>query len=244
MEVVEVQEQHRKQHQYRAEQGVEEELDGGVEFSRAAPDSDQQVHRNQHGFPEYKEEKEIKRHEDAQHAGLQHQEPDVVFLHSIFDRGPRGKNRNPAQQGGEHDEQEGNAVYAENVAGADRGNPVVGRALHEFEAGLETLGPEPGHQRDGHQQAGQGEDVGDPADSVLLLFGNKDQQNRTHQGREKNDRENVIMHKSSRRSSVFSRRRKPYLSPHCIVENESHQSDHHHQRVPLHQAPLQQAGGV
>ena len=47
---------------------------------------------------------------------------------------------------------------------------------------------------------------GDPADGVFLLFRNKDEQKRADQRREKNDRENVIMHKSSRRSLVFSRR--------------------------------------
>ena len=206
MEVIEIQEQHGKQHQHGADQRVEEELDGGVKFSRAAPDADQQVHGDQHGFPEHKEEEEIERHEDAQHAGLQHQKPDVVFLHPSFDRGPRGEDRNPAQQRGQHDQQERNAVDAEDVAGADRWNPVVGRALHELEAGFEALRPEPRHQRDGNQQAGQSKNVCDPADGVLVLFGNKDEQQRAGQRREKNDRENVIMHKSSRRSSVFSRR--------------------------------------
>src|SRR4029077_10077579 len=105
-----------------------------------------------------------------------------------------------------HDEQEGNAVDAEHISSADRGNPIIGRALHELEAGLETLRPEPWHQWDGNQQASQREDVCDPADGVLLLFGNKDKKNRAGQRRKQNDRENVIMHKSSRRSSVFSRR--------------------------------------
>ncbi len=89
MEVVEIKKQDRKQHQHRTKQSVEEELDGGVKFTRTAPDADQQVHGNQHRFPEHKEEKEIERHEDAQHTGLQHQEPDVVFLDPIFDRRPR-----------------------------------------------------------------------------------------------------------------------------------------------------------
>ncbi len=204
---MEVQEQDAQQHQHRAEQRVQEELDRRVELARAAPDADQQVHRDQHGFPENEEEEEIERHEDAQHAGLQHQKPDVVFLHAILDRGPRGEDRDPAQQRGQHDQQERNAVDAEDVAGADRGDPVVGRAFDELEAGLEALRPEPRHQRQGNQQAGQRKDVRDPADRVLVLLGNKQEQERAHQRREKNDRENVIMHRSSRRSSVFSRRR-------------------------------------
>ena len=57
-EVIEVKEQDSQQHQYRAEQGVEEKLDRGIQFARAAPDSDQQVHWNQHGFPKNKKQKE------------------------------------------------------------------------------------------------------------------------------------------------------------------------------------------
>ena len=150
---MEIEEQDTQQHQHGAGQRVEEELDRGVKFARAAPDADQQVHRNQHGFPEDEEEEEIKRHEDAEHAGLQNQEPDVVFLDTILDGGPGREDRDPAQQRGEHDEQEGNAVDADHVARADGGNPVVGRALNEFEAGLEALRPEPGHQRQRDQES-------------------------------------------------------------------------------------------
>ena len=86
--VVEIKEQHGQQHGYRAEQCVKEEFDGGIEFPRAAPDADKQVHRHQHRFPENEEQKEIQRHKDAQHAGLEHQKPDVVFLHAVLDRLP------------------------------------------------------------------------------------------------------------------------------------------------------------
>ena len=86
--MMEVEEQDAQQHQHRAGQRVEEELDGGVEFARASPDADQQVHRDEHGFPENEEEEEIERHEDAEHAGLEDEKPDVVFLDAILDRGP------------------------------------------------------------------------------------------------------------------------------------------------------------
>ena len=115
---------------------------------------------------------------------------------------------------------------------------MLAAAFHELEAGLEALNPEPGNQRDGHQQASQSKNVGDPADGVFLLFRDKNEQQRARQRREQNDRENVIMHKCSRRSSVFSRQL-PCLLAHCVIENESYQPDDHHQRVPLHQAPLQ-----
>src|SRR5437870_8690608 len=81
--MVEVEKQDAKQHQNGAGERVEEKLDGGVELARASPNADQQVHRHEHGFPEDEKEKEIQRHENAEHAGLQHQKPDVVFLHAV-----------------------------------------------------------------------------------------------------------------------------------------------------------------
>ena len=48
--------QHRDQHQHRAEQGVEEEFIGRVDAVLAAPDADDQVHRDQAGLEEDVEE--------------------------------------------------------------------------------------------------------------------------------------------------------------------------------------------
>ena len=67
----EVEHQQGDEHQHAADQGEEEELDGGVLPPRAAPDADEEVHRQQHHFPEHVEEEEVQGHEDAQHARFQ-----------------------------------------------------------------------------------------------------------------------------------------------------------------------------
>src|SRR5258708_7671010 len=145
--VIEVKEQDAKQHQHGAKQRVEKELDGGIKFAGTTPDADQQIHRHQHRFPENEEEEKIERHENAEHPRLQYQEPDVIFLHPNLDGGPRRKNRDPSEQGGQHDQQKRDAVNAEVIARANRGDPVVRCTLEELEAGLETLRPEHRHQR-------------------------------------------------------------------------------------------------
>ena len=61
-------------------QSVKEEFDGGVELARAAPHSDDEVHRHQHHLPEHVKEQEIHRDEYADHACLLDQEHGVVFL--------------------------------------------------------------------------------------------------------------------------------------------------------------------
>ena len=183
-EIIEVEEQDGKQHQNGTEQCVQEEFDGRVKFARAAPDADQQVHGHEHSFPENEEQEKVEGHEHAEHSALQHQKPDVVFLDPGLDRAPRGEDRDPSQQSGEHDQQKRDAVDAEHVAGADGGDPVIGRALHELETGFVALGPEPWHQRDGDDEAGQGNDVRNPANGVFLLFGNKEEQKSADERRE------------------------------------------------------------
>ena len=88
---VEVEGEDAEQHHHRAGQGVEEELDGGVEAPRAAPDPDEEVHRDEHHLPEHVEEEHVEGAEDAQHPRLQQQQEDVVRAHPLGDRGPRGE---------------------------------------------------------------------------------------------------------------------------------------------------------
>ena len=198
--VMEVQEQDAEQHQHRTSQRVEEELDGGVELARAAPDADQQVHRDQHRFPEHEEQEEIERHEDAQHAGLQNQKPDVVFLHALLDRGPRREDRDPSQQRGQHDQQERDAVDAEVIPAPMVGIQLLGAPSMNLKPRLEALRPEQRHQRKRDQEAAQREDVRDPADRRPCSPWERTGAERAQQRREQDDRENVILHKGSSQS--------------------------------------------
>ncbi len=105
--VVEVERQNAEQHDDAADQRVEEELDRRVEPVGAAPDTDQEIHRHQHHFPEQEEQQEIERHERAKHAGLQHQQEDVVLLDALFDRGPRRQCGDRPHHRGQQDQQDG-----------------------------------------------------------------------------------------------------------------------------------------
>ncbi len=94
----EVNRQDREQHQHRTSQRIEEKFDGRVEAAFAAPDSDEEVHRDEHHFPENVKEDEIERHENAEHAGLEEQQQDVVFLFAFLNCGPRRENRQSRQE--------------------------------------------------------------------------------------------------------------------------------------------------
>ena len=85
---VPVQRHDRQQHQHRAEQRVEEELEAGIDPARAAPDADDQEHRDQAAFEEQIEQHEVERREGADHQRFQHQERHHVFAHPHLDRFP------------------------------------------------------------------------------------------------------------------------------------------------------------
>src|ERR1700678_16753 len=182
--VMEIEEQDAQQHQHGTGQRIEEELDRGVKFTWTAPDADQQIHRYQHGFPENEEQEEVERNKNPQHAGLQNQKPNVIFFYAVLDGRSGRKNRDPAQQRGQHDEQERNAVDADHVTRANRGNPVVRRTLNKLEAGFEALHPEPGHQRQRDQKSAKRKNIGNPADGVLVLLRDEQEHKLAHQRRE------------------------------------------------------------
>src|SRR5216684_3574652 len=92
----------------------------------ASPNADQEVHRDEHHFPEHVKEEEIQGNENADHAGLQQEEQNVIFLGALMNRAPRRENGDHPEKRGEHDEQEADAVDAEMVFRADRRDPIGG----------------------------------------------------------------------------------------------------------------------
>ncbi len=122
---------HRHQHQNRAEEGIKEELEARVNTVRAAPDANDQEHRDQARFEEDIKEHEIQRHEHAEHQRLKQQEGDHVFLDARFHI-PACRNNQRHHEGGQHHEEHGNTVHAHFVGHAH--DP--GRLFHHLEAGV------------------------------------------------------------------------------------------------------------
>ncbi len=123
-DVGEVERQQRDEDEDAAEQGVEEELDGGVLAARPAPDADEEVHRQQHHFPEDVKQEEVERQERAQHAGFEDQKQDAVAAHELVDL-PAGDHRQKTQGRGQQDEGHADAVGAEEVVDVEIPDPLV-----------------------------------------------------------------------------------------------------------------------
>jgi hypothetical protein len=159
--------QDRHQHQQRADERVQHELHRRVDAVRAAPDADDQVHRDQDQLPEDVEEEEVEGDEDADHADFEDQEGDHVLLHADLDRPEAGEDADPAQRRRQGDHQHAQAVDAQLVLDAERRDPVD-RFL-ELEAGLAA--GEDREQDQGQEPGRQCRAEGRPPDEIEIVRG-------------------------------------------------------------------------
>ena len=183
--VQEVEPQDRDQHENAARHGVEEELDRRVHSPRAAPHADQEVHRNQHRFPEDVEQQQVGGEESAEHPALERQQQRVELARPLLDRAERGDHRDRREHHGQQHEQHRDAVDAERVRGAQGGQP--GPLLHELPARSRRLEPPPQRERERH--LGQGGHRGERADRARGFSRQHGHQDRAHEREEDHERE-------------------------------------------------------
>ena len=183
-----VQRHDRQQHQDRAEQRVEEELEGGIDPARAAPHPDDQEHRDQAALEEQIEQHEIERAEGADHQRFQQQERHHVFAHPHRHRFPARQDAERHQGGGQDHERQRNAVDA-HVIGDAAGEPR--RLLDELEIRLRRVEAPDQDQRhrEGDQRGPQRDPARIAAGGFVVAAADIDQQ-RADQRQEGDDGEN------------------------------------------------------
>ena len=189
--IVEVKRQDSEQHQDGAGQRIEKELDGGIKLARPTPHANDEVHRNQHDFPEHVEEEEIERHENAEHPRLEQKEHGVVFLHALLDGCPRREDGEKTQHRGQHDQQKADAINAQVVLRADGRNPIV--LLNEFELLRRGLTREPEDEGQGSEEVHEQYDVPPPPNRLLVLPGDEEERNHPRHRDKQNDAQNMVM---------------------------------------------------
>ncbi len=101
------------QHEDRAGHRVEDEFDGGVDAAVVAPDADEQVHGDEHDFPEKEEEEEVEGEEDADDADFEKEDGDEKFFDALLDAAPGTEDGDDGEERGQDDEEEADAVRAE-----------------------------------------------------------------------------------------------------------------------------------
>ena len=147
----EVHVQDRDKHQQRSDRRVEEELDRGVDPALPAPDSDDEVHRDQGKLEEDVEEEDVRGKEDSDHPHLQQQHQGVECLAALLDVVERAENGDRRGQRGQQDHEDTDPVDPERVAdppGLDPGH----RRFERKAASRRIVHPPQPHAQDEHRQ--------------------------------------------------------------------------------------------
>jgi hypothetical protein len=187
----------RQQHQDAAGHRIEQELDGRVNAAVVAPDADEEIHRHQHRVPEHIEQEQIERDEHADHRALEQQDEDRKRPRSLVDRLPRTEERDRGQEAREHDEQQADAVHADEVADAECRNPRV--PLHELELGGGRVEVVPEQERLGEHQRGHDERDRPDGPFAPLVVPHEEQEGGADDGKRDERRENRKMHQRQRK---------------------------------------------
>src|SRR5207253_4910568 len=138
------------EHGKAAEDGVDQELEGGVDALALTPDPDQEVEGNQHRLPEDIEEDEVERQQDAGSGGLEDQQQQDELLQP---RGGRAgyQDGDQKQQCVQSEEEEAQPIDSEVVADADRRHPLTEFLELKMKIADALLEPADDHQ---HQRKG------------------------------------------------------------------------------------------
>ena len=94
-----------------------------------APHADEEIHGDQHCFPEEKEQEEIEGNEDANHPGFESQQKQVKFLDAMMRAMPRGEHADGGEEGGEDNQEHADAVHAKVIIDGRSGDPMA--KLHQ-----------------------------------------------------------------------------------------------------------------
>jgi hypothetical protein len=177
------QRQNRQQHQHAAGHRVQDELHRGVNPPVVAPDADEKVHRDQHRVPEHVEQEQIERDEHANHRALEQQDDDAERSRLVVHRFPGTEEGQRRQEARQDEQEQADAVDADEVADAERRNPLV--ALDELEVGGRPVEPAPQQQRFREHQ--KRDDERDPARERRLLLVAADEQQKQRAGNRQRD---------------------------------------------------------
>jgi hypothetical protein len=176
----EIQIDHRDQHQQRTHQRVQEELDRRIYPVGAAPDADDDEHRNQRGFEEDVEQQAVERAEHADHQAGQDQEGAHVLRDPLLNHPPAGYHHQHRDERGQRQEPQRQAIDAQRVADAETVDP--GRVFDELHA-VERI-VEMHHQRQRRREADDGADQRQPARQLWIIVAADCQDEQTESDRQ------------------------------------------------------------
>jgi len=158
-----VQADERGQHQDASGDGVEDELDRGVDPVFMPPYADEEEHGDELDLPEEIEEEKVIGQEDAQDPGLHEHQEKVESAHAGGDLFPGYQDAEHGEKGGQQDQHQADPVQAKGVTNAEALDPG-----QIFEEQPFAPGPGPalevaGKQTDDERQVAQRDQEARPA---------------------------------------------------------------------------------
>ena len=177
---LEVQVDQRHQHQQRAQERVEEELESRVHATWPPPHTDDDVHRDQRGLKEHVEQQAVERREHAHHQTGEDQERAHVLVDTLGDDLPAGDDHDDGDKGREQDEPDRDAIHPEVVMHIEAVDP--GQSLDELHAGCRHVKAR--GQGNGDQEGRQGTHQGHPPHDLRVLVTARGKQQCTHRHRQ------------------------------------------------------------
>ena len=181
MQIGEIQDGH--QHQETADHGVEQEFERGVNAPFATPDANQEVHGNQHDFPEDVEEKDINRDKGPDHAGFQDEKEKEILPDPMFNAAPGGQNHQRRKKGRQQHEEQADAIDTNIVFDPEFANPGI--ALNELKRGGLTI--KAGEQAERDEEREQRRAKGGSTDQLHRILIESQQEERRQQRNENNE---------------------------------------------------------
>jgi hypothetical protein len=177
-----------EQHQHRAGERVQEELEAGIDPARAPPYAEDQEHRDQAALEEQIEQYQVEDAERSDHQRLEHEKGDHVFAHAALDRLPACQDRNRHQRRGQDHERQRDAVDAHGVGD---GAAEPGAPLDELEVGRGGIEAPDENERD--REGDEGGPQRDPpriarAGLVLTQQGDEQRPGERQEGHDREDR--------------------------------------------------------
>ncbi len=139
------------QHQQRTQQGVEKELERGIDPVRPAPDTNHQIHRDQRGLEKNVEQHGVQRCEYTIHQARHDQERRQVLCHSLLDHFPARQHHQHGNEAIQHQEQYRYAVHTQVIVHREEFDPR--RFFDKLHGRLGAV--KISDQWQGHQQAEQ-----------------------------------------------------------------------------------------
>ena len=170
------------QHQQRAEQGVEEKLKSSVDFVRATPNANDEVHRDQGGFKEHIEQHGILGGENPHHQATEDQKSPHVLVDTFGDDFPSRQHHHGGDESGEQHQPQRDAIHTQVVMHLEAFDPQgLFHPLH-----LSAVDLKAAIQRQGDQKADQCTEQCQPAHCLGMLIPPQGEQQATNNNRRPN----------------------------------------------------------